>query len=504
MGETNIDILYRNMLECAVDQVEFVKLGKWWGNKGTEEYLNHKISFCKELREMAKRLNLRVKGKKFYVFNGKIYVPIDLSDVRLAYNMFLEKFDIKRMLDDKIAFNSYFVDVLQSYNKMTPTLDVIAFNNGVLNTVDMKFTDFSPKYHVTFHHSYNYNPNAKCKMWQAFLKEVLPDKSSRVILQMFLGLGLIERSTVMDEYDHSDRAKVELCLLLVGSGSNGKSVIYNTAMGVFGSDRISGADYNDLTGTGDEGMRARRLLRGAIFNWSSDSDIKQFGKRTGIFKKIVSGEPVPDRGIGEDVQMNIHMPYLIFNINGLPKSDDSSLGFIRRLQYISFETVIPKERQNKSLSYDLQREYSGIFNWIVRGTKELKRRKFVFPDSEGSRRMLLKTMIKTNPVFAWLSCYGIRASEKAKNELSIWVNAKELMESLSDFCDNNEGVMVSGQFFGASMNSQGFMKKRRGDGMYYQIYGCSQKDMKIPFSIEDDSLGVTFVEDRDTFIDDND
>ena len=116
---------------------------------------------------------------------------------------------------------------------------------------------------------------------------------------MFLGLGLIERGTVYNPCEGKDCAKVELCLILIGSGSNGKSVIFNTAMGIYGRDRISGIDYDELTSPGDEGMRARRLLRDALFNWSSDSDSRTFGrKRTGVFKRIVSGEPVTDRKIG--------------------------------------------------------------------------------------------------------------------------------------------------------------------------------------------------------------
>jgi phage/plasmid-associated DNA primase len=97
-------------------------------------------------------------------------------------------------------------------------------------------------------------------------------------------------------------------------------------------------------------MRARRLLRDAIFNWSSDSDQRTFGRRrTGVFKRIVSGESVTDRKLGEDVKENYNIPFLIFNLNELPYADDQSLGFIRRLQFISFDVSIPKERQNPDI-----------------------------------------------------------------------------------------------------------------------------------------------------------
>ena len=128
---------------------------------------------------------------------------------------------------------------------------------------------------------------------------------------MFLGLGLIERGTVYNPYEGKNMAKIELCLLLIGAGSNGKSVVMQTAVGVFGKERISSLDYDELVAPGDEGMRSRRLLRNAIFNWTSDSETRTFGKRrSGVFKRIVSGEPVTDRRIGHDVEENLRMPCL--------------------------------------------------------------------------------------------------------------------------------------------------------------------------------------------------
>src|SRR3712207_9395295 len=97
--------------------------------------------------------------------------------------------------------------------------------------------------------------------------------------------------------------KIELCLLLVGGGANGKSVIFEVMRALYGKDRISYMDYDALTADGDEGMRGRYPIRNAIFNWSSDSTPKKFGrKNTGVFKRLVSGEPVAYRKLGPDIR----------------------------------------------------------------------------------------------------------------------------------------------------------------------------------------------------------
>jgi putative DNA primase/helicase len=303
-------------------------------------------------------------------------------------------------------------------------------------------------------------------------------------------------------------SKVELCLMLIGQGANGKSVIYKTAMGIFGERRISGIDYDELTGTGDEGMRARRLLRDALFNWSSDSDSRTFGKkRVGVFKRIVSGEPVTDRKIGEDVSQNYRMPYLIFNLNELPHPDDQSLGFIRRLQFITFDVTIPKDKQNKSLAYELTSEYPGIFNWIVRGMKEVKRRKFVFPSSEGNRRQILLTQLRMNPVLAWINAYQVRSEPEVSNEIGILVPAKVMLDSINTFCEDNDVDGVSFQKMGATFRSigRGFLKKKRKmDGWNYMVYGCTVERMKLPFVIQDEKLDTEYVNQDGTYIDESD
>ena len=252
-------------------------------------------------------------------------------------------------------------------------------------------------------------------------------------------------------------------------------------------------------------MRARRLLREAIFNWSSDSDQRTFGrKRTGVFKRIVSGESVTDRKLGEDVRENYNIPFLIFNLNELPYSDDQSLGFIRRLQFISFEVTIPKNKQNPALSRELVVEYPGIFNWILRGCRELKRRKFVFPSSEGSRRQVLLAQLQMNPVLAWINSYKMRKEAHAAHENYEYIPTNELYASLEQFCKDNDVEVPSRQKMGHTMGQFGFSKKRNQSGYDYIVYGCNVERLHEQFIIKDASFEVEYVEDKNSFINEDD
>ncbi len=508
-----IDKIYADLIHVASEpEYGFMAMRGYWGRRSSEEYQTKMLQMMRNTRKLARECSVLYSDGQFWFFDTKIYVSVRKELVERAFRLMTEYYEIVEAIRSKV-FLDEFTKTIEYYNKMRKSNNLIAFNNGVLNLGGLLkgadptfYPAHGPQYHVTYYHPYDYDPKAKCLLWNNFLHEVLPDKNARTILQMFLGLGLIDSADAYNPYEGKESPKVELCLILIGTGANGKSVIYKTAQGIFGKERISGIDYDELTSAGDEGMRARKLLRDAIFNWSSDSDSRTFGKkRSGVFKRIVSGETVTDRAIGENVKMNDHMPYLVFNLNELPYPDDQSLGFVRRLQFISFDVTIPKERQNKSLARDLVKNYPGIFNWIVRGAREIVRRKFIFPSSDGSRRVMLLTQLHVNPVLAWVSAYGARYEREADGELGAYVPHSAIKASLQIFCDDNGMAdMPTDTKIGVTLSKLGFYKRRHAGETEYLFFGCNCEKIKNRFEIRNESLTARFQMDDETYISEED
>lgn len=507
-----IDILHNQLLELAKDpKFNFGALRCEWGRTNGEKYNLLFVQFCRTIREMAKCTPVKYYNKNFYVFNGKIYEAIEVSVLEQAYQLLLEDLYIAPMLSKANIRRDNFIDVIRQYNILSPQPDIVAFENGVVDfgtgLKEPPVLPFSPLYHVTYYHPYAYNPKAKCNRWLNFIHEVLPDRTSRMILQMFLGLGLTQRGSAYNVHEGKASSRVELCLLLIGTGANGKSVVFDVACGLFGKDRISKMDYSDLTADGDEGMRGRYPIRNAIFNWSSDSDPRKFGKKnTGIFKRIVSGETVPVRELGKNIAELSTLPYLIFNLNELPSPEDSTFGFIRRLQYICFDVTIPKERQDPDLAAKIIREeMSGVFNWVFRGMQELRKRKYCFPASGGSIRSVLLSLLECSPVEAWLRAYGIRSEAGARNEQSVWIQSRTLYDSLVKFCEsNNKEEIPSIQGFGHRMRTNRFLKSRKIEGYAYKVFGCSEEDIRKEILINSVTMGEEDEKEPENFIKDDD
>lgn len=508
-----IDALFGQLLTLARDpDLGFSALAIGWGRGGSDEWNANYARFCRSMRLLAKRCPVKFWNKSYYAFNGKIYEVVPDMVVTAAYNLLLEHLCISAVMNRPAICKTTFLDTIACYNTLCPRFDIVAFSNGVVD-FGVKGTPevhpFSPEFHVTYYHPYDYNPKAKCTRWLSFLHEVLPDKNSRLILQMFLGLGLISRGDAYNPYEGKMSEKIELCLLLVGQGANGKSVIFDVACALFGRDRISNMGYDDLTADGDEGMRGRYPIRNAIFNWTSDEDGRKFGrKNTGMFKRLVSGEPVPFRKLGENVLRSNTIPYLVFNLNELPLPKDASLGFIRRLQYISFDVTIPPDRRNPLLSSQLiANEMSGIFNWVMRGSAEIRRRKFQFPAAEGSRRQLLLSLLGSQPVLAWVRAYELRSTADAPKEISTWITCKELYNSFTQFCYDNdvpEGEVLDIRMFGRIMWQKCcFFRKRTPAGVSYEIYGATERDLKEHILLSTMNDG-TPVEAQESFIKDDD
>jgi phage/plasmid-associated DNA primase len=111
--------------------------------------------------------------------------------------------------------------------------DFIAMANGLLDVEGALRQDEdvlrepTPSWFDFTYRTYEYDPTAKCPKWLRFLKEVLPEKKARMLLQEFIGLCLV--------FD----ASYHKFLLLVGEGANGKAALTHVLIQLLGPDNVS-------------------------------------------------------------------------------------------------------------------------------------------------------------------------------------------------------------------------------------------------------------------------
>lgn len=510
-----IDNIHGDLYRLAVSEAKygFVSFAVPWGRKRTDEYNRKLLKFKGAIRQFAKDCPVKAYADKLYYFNGKVYEAVTQTVVYQAFDLLMESLGIAEMAMNKSFCKEVFVSTILAYNQLHFRNDVVAFRNGVVDFSEgydnLKLHRFGPQWHVLDYHPYRYDPQAKAPLFKRFIEEVLPDKCQRDILQMFLGLGVIQTSEAFDKTTARPRGTVELCLILLGGGSNGKSVLFNIICALFGKTHITSVDYDTMTADGDEGLRGRATIRSAVFNWSSDSDPRRFGKKNNaIFKQIVSGEEYTYRLLGRDIERSKTCPYLIFSFNELPTVSETTRGFLRRLQFISFTTTIPRSKQNPNLASDIiDKDMSGIFNWVLRGAREIKRRRFCFPSTEASVKSKILSILPTNPVAAWMWAYSLRAEGLNPTELSTNIRSVSLQRSFSLFAaDNGVSVEMSERKFGDVLYSLGFQKVRKAEGVCYVCYGALEEDLFKPIiisSLTSDKHESIWTDDENSLIKDD-
>ncbi|MCE5174673.1 MAG: phage/plasmid primase, P4 family [Bacteroidales bacterium] len=256
------------------------------------------------------------------------------------------------------------------HKSLNPKRAIISFKNCALDVESGKTLKLSPDLDCTYGLPYNYDKGAECPLWMSFLNQVLPDVESRMVLQEYLGCIFINRHTT----------KLEKILYLYGGGANGKSVVYETICGILGRQNVTNFDISHLASTTSEGMYALAECDGKLLNYCSDAGKKEFSSSRS--KTIVSGEPTLARRIYGRPFEAADIPVMICISNELPVTVDSTYGFSMRLIIVSFDITIAEEDQDKQLHIKMEKEYSGILNWILQGRDRFIKSDYKFTTSK--------------------------------------------------------------------------------------------------------------------------
>lgn len=447
------------------------------------------------IREVVSSLNVLSDGDyhsksndpPFLFFNGKIYQPLSSTLFQKCVREYLYSIGMKAQ--DWLRFIKHIMASAREpviLKKFVRHPKYVGFKNCVVDFETLEILDFSPKIHIDHQLDYDFDLNKDCPMWKQFLYQVLPSQTARDVIQQFFGLAFLDR--------YNSENKVEKALILVGEGSNGKSVIFETIMNVFGTRNISNMDLNSLAKGGDEGQRNMAMLENKRFNYCSEEQIGRVIQRSDIFKTLVSGEPIYARRIQENAFRINNIPFLVFNMNKLPKFNDDTHGLYRRILIVAFNIIIPDELQDKRLAYKLKEERPGILRWLYEGFQTLKANNFVFVTDEAMAKVNQDFLDSQDPLRGWMSVCNLRATPLYGhlNDEPQEMVAASLYDSYLKYCTSRNKPSETMQGWGRSMSDKGFKKRRSAEGNVYTFFGGNHKLIKDPevFRLEE---GVTRV-----------
>jgi putative DNA primase/helicase len=300
-----------------------------------------------------------------YLYNGAYWDEIDkeafqkflgnASEIMGVPKFSAKYYKFKKELYEQFLSTAYL-------NSVPPSADNVLINlqNGTfeINPKGTKLRPFNRKDFLTYQLPFDYNKDAEAPIFKAYLDEVLPDIERQNVLAEFLGFLFIKHD--------SNRLKEEKALILYGGGANGKSVFFQVVSALLGEVNTSNYSLQSLT---NENGYYRAKIANKLVNYASEINGKL---ESSIFKQLVSGEPVEARSPYCEPFTLKQYAKLIFNCNELPKEVEQTNAYFRRFLIIPFDVTIPPEKQDKELHNKIiEKELSGVFNWVLEGLNRL-------------------------------------------------------------------------------------------------------------------------------------
>lgn len=269
----------------------------------------------------------------------------------------------------------------------------------------------SPKWLSTFSLNYNFDPDADCPTWKAFL-----------IKNLNGDLGLINLLQEWCGYVLSPRNDMQKFLALEGEGSNGKSVFLTVMQAILGKENCSYVTLENFSG-----RFALSETLGKQLNICADvGQIDSVSE--GILKSFVSADPMTfDRKNKSPVSCS-PTAKLMCAWNNRPRINDSSSGPWRRMLLIPFRVVIQDHEKIHGMDkiewWQKSGELPGVLNWMLYGLHRLNQQgHFTVPDSV--KKEIDEYKAESNPVLLFFREFVVSEEDAEVSTTRIYGRYKE-------------------------------------------------------------------------------
>lgn len=348
-----------------------------------------------------------------------------LCNLRNRNNMLQDSRDLSYFTNEQLDVNDYILNV----------------QNGTLDLSGDKpiFMEHSPDMLLSKICNVNYEPSAKCEVWEKFINEIMQnDKSKIEYLQKIAGLSLTGNT--------SD----ETAFILYGSTTrNGKSTFCETLIYLLGDYALTMRPETLATKQNTDSRQANgdvaRLCGCRFVNASEPPKRMLFD--TALLKSLLGRDSITARFLHQREFEFIPKFKLVINTNYLPVITDDTIFSSGRLNVVSFDRHFEPHEQDKHLKDKLRRkeELSGILNWCLEGLRLYRKDGLKAPEA---------VQKATNAYRADSDKIGNFINECLK-KTDTNSKAKEIYDCYVKWCsDNGYGIENKGNFF-AEMKNKG-------------------------------------------------
>ena len=459
-----IRTLYDDEADAWIDSLPKPAAKSIESDNGVPEEVNdpHRLA-----RLWLKTRTVTFHREEFFEYREPTYVVMTESEVRASLtNLAKAEFDLDAKArvaagkEDVVALKpskALITNVLECVKSLTiqpndrdrpfwvdrkPTGDQFTgLQNGVLNVTQYiagqsnAIVPCSPNWFSTVALPYSYDPKAECPKWYAFLERNLEADAERInILQEWFGLCLV--------FDTS----FQKFLLLVGEGSNGKSVVCAVLTAVLGEANVSNVPLEVIGGRFQLFATLGKLA-------NIVPEIGEIDKvAEGHLKAFTSGDRMQFERKRQDVVEAMPTARMMLATNNLPRFTDRSNGLWRRMIQMPFMVQIEDHEKVQGMDspewWKEQGELPGIFNWSIEGLRRLKRQGR-FTESEFCKKAVAEHKLDCNPAGEYLATFY-----KATTNPEAHILTQDTYNDYRRWCEANGYYPLNGKHFGREIKRQ--------------------------------------------------
>ena len=235
---------------------------------------------------------------------------------------------------------------------------LLGVRNGVINLRTGKLRAGQPDDRITKHAPVRFDPNARCPLWEQFLRQVFFDNTELIEwIQRALGYSL------------TGSTREECLFMLEGPGRNGKGTFIGTFMKVLGDDYAGTADFSTFVHTKAESSRPRddvAHMQGKRF-FSSQEPSERVRLQENLIKWLTGGDRIRARKLYVNSSEFDPTHKIWLAVNHKPRITGTEVAIWSRIRLIPFHASFDGERADKKLKEKLPEDLPGILAWAVRG-----------------------------------------------------------------------------------------------------------------------------------------
>ncbi len=378
-------------------------ISKVWNNKAAYFRSNWFVydSGCwisRDTRQLRTRIRRQLAAEREYLPKGVSQSRINAIATMLEDDLYIPD---RKVSEQELASAGY-----------------VNLQNGLFNLDTFQLEPHQPEMYLTNQLDFEYNDMADCSNFRKFLKVSLTDDEGEPDQDM------IALTHELMAYSMTARTDLKSSAWLVGAPDSGKSTLIAFLRSLMGNLHAT-IDLNQLATN-------RFLLAGIV------------GKRVVTFTEADTTAFLPDAlykamvGGTDEIYVDVkNKPGISFvptakfwwAMNGAPRINDRSGATFNRLQVITFDKTVPKEKRIANLGALLNQEKAGVFNILIAAYRRLMTTgKFTYSERSQAWREQYQRENDTEMMYA---------TEQLEYKPEERIGGQELYDDYRHWCERN-------------------------------------------------------------------